>query len=63
MLHNLILKNIATAMSSNVLKMLALKPKRKFALCSIVALLVYVVDQIYLSVSFTPPVFLLGNFG
>jgi hypothetical protein len=62
-LHNLTQKNIAMAMSNGVSRMLALKAKKKFAPCLIVALFVYVVDQIYLSVSFTPLASLLGNFG
>ena len=62
MLHSLTQKNIVMVMSNNVSKMLVLQAKMKFALCLIVVLLVCVVDQIYLSVSFTPLVSLLGNF-
>jgi hypothetical protein len=63
MLLNVTQKNIVMALSNNVSKMLVLKAKKKFVPCLIVALLVCVVNQIYLSVSFTLPVSLLGNFG
>jgi len=56
-------KNIVMAMSNNASKMLNLKAKKKFAPCLIVALPGCVIDQIYLSVSFTLLVSLLGNFG
>jgi len=63
MLHNLIQKSIVMEMSTNTSEMLGLPAKKKFVLCSIVALLAYVVAQTCSSASFTPPVFLLGNFG
>jgi hypothetical protein len=55
-------EGIVMETSSSISKMLILQVKKKFAPCSIAAWLACVFDQIYSSVSFTPRVFLLGNF-
>ena len=62
MLPNSILKNIVMAMSKTISRMLVRQIKQRCARCSIMALLVYAIDQIYCSASFMPPVFLLDNF-
>ncbi len=63
MLRNSIQKSIVTETSNSTSKMLVLQVKKKFAPCSISALLAYVVAQTCSSVSFKLPAFLLGNFG